>query len=54
MRWRLTKEGKNILDSPEGLRMKVIAFNGWPRKKWDTATLLGKDLEGARHGGAET
>jgi len=27
--------------------MKVIAINGSPRKKWNTATLLEKALEGA-------
>lgn len=34
--------------------MKIIAFNGSPRKKWNTATLLQKALEGAASGGAET
>jgi len=34
--------------------MKVIAFNGSPRKKWNTATLLEKALEGAVSRGAET
>jgi multimeric flavodoxin WrbA len=34
--------------------MKVIAFNGSPRKKWNTATLLQKALEGAASCGAET
>jgi len=34
--------------------MKVIAFNGSPRKKWNTATLLEKALEGAASRGAET
>ncbi len=34
--------------------MKVIALNGSPRKKWNTATLLEKALEGARSQGAET
>lgn len=34
--------------------MKVIAINGSPRKKWNTATLLGKALEGAASQGAET
>ncbi len=33
--------------------MKVIAFNGSPRKKWNTATLLNKALEGAASQGAE-
>jgi len=33
---------------------KVIAINGSPRKKWNTATLLNKALEGARSQGAET
>jgi multimeric flavodoxin WrbA len=34
--------------------MKVIAVNGSPRKKWNTATLLQKTLEGAASQGAET
>ena len=34
--------------------MKVMAFNGSPRKKWNTATLLEKALEGASSMGAET
>ena len=34
--------------------MKVLAFNGSPRKTWNTATLLGKALEGAAAQGAET
>lgn len=34
--------------------MKAIAFNGSPRKKWNTATLLEKALEGAASQGAET
>lgn len=34
--------------------MKVIAFNGSPRKTWNTATLLQKALEGAASKGAET
>ncbi len=34
--------------------MKVIAFNGSPRKSGNTATLLGKALEGAASKGAET
>jgi multimeric flavodoxin WrbA len=34
--------------------MKVTAFNGSPRKKWNTATLLEKTLEGAASQGAET
>ena len=34
--------------------MKVIAFNGSPRKKWNTVTLLEKALEGAASRGAET
>ena len=35
-------------------RMRIIAFNGSPRKKWKTATLLGKALEGAASQGAKT
>ena len=34
--------------------MKVMAFNGSPRKQWNTATLLSKALEGAASQGAET
>jgi multimeric flavodoxin WrbA len=34
--------------------MRVIGFNGSPRKQWNTATLLGKALEGAASQGAET
>ena len=33
--------------------MKVFAFNGSPRKTWNTATLLNKALEGAASRGAE-
>jgi len=33
---------------------KVIAINGSPRKKWNTATLLNKALEGAASQGAST
>jgi multimeric flavodoxin WrbA len=34
--------------------MEVMAFNGSPRKTWNTATLLGKVLEGAESQGAKT
>lgn len=34
--------------------MGILAFNGSPRKKWNTATLLEKALEGAASQGAET
>ena len=34
--------------------MKAIAFNGSPRKKWNTATLLEKALQGASSQGAKT
>ena len=34
--------------------MKIIAFNGSPRKEWNTATLLKKALEGASSRGAGT
>ena len=34
--------------------MKVIAVNGSPRRKWNTATLLQKTLDGAVSQGAET
>jgi len=33
--------------------MKIIAVNGSPRKKWNTATLLEKAMEGASSKGAE-
>lgn len=36
------------------LKMKVLAFNGSPRKDGNTATLLSKALEGAASQGAET
>jgi hypothetical protein len=38
----------------EGSDMKIIAINGSPRKKWNTATLLEKALEGAASQGAVT
>jgi multimeric flavodoxin WrbA len=34
--------------------MKVIAFNGSPRKNWNTAMLLKKAIDGAASQGAET
>lgn len=34
--------------------MEVLAFNGSPRKEWNTATLLKKALEGATSQGAQT
>jgi multimeric flavodoxin WrbA len=34
--------------------MKILAFNGSPRKKWNTATLLEHALDGARDEGAKT
>ncbi len=34
--------------------MKIFAFNGSHRKKWNTAILLEKALEGAASQGAET
>jgi multimeric flavodoxin WrbA len=34
--------------------MKAMAFNGSPRKKWNTATLLEEALKGAASQGAET
>jgi multimeric flavodoxin WrbA len=34
--------------------MKVLAINGSPRKKWNTATLLQNTLDGAASRGAET
>jgi multimeric flavodoxin WrbA len=35
-------------------KLKIIAVNGSPRKKWNTHILLEKCLEGAREAGAET
>lgn len=34
--------------------MKIIAINGSPRKKWNTATLINKAIDGAKSKGAET
>jgi multimeric flavodoxin WrbA len=34
--------------------VKVIVINGSPRKKWNTATLLEKAIDGAKSQGAET
>jgi len=34
--------------------MKLLAFNGSPRKTWNTATLLGHAMKGAESAGAET
>jgi len=34
--------------------VKVLAINGSPRKKWNTATLLEKALEGAASLSADT
>ena len=34
--------------------MKAIGINGSPRKKWNTATLLDKALQGTASQGAET
>ena len=34
--------------------MRIIALNGSPRKKWNTAILLQKALEGAASQGAKT
>ena len=34
--------------------LKLMAINGSPRKKWNTATLLRKSPEGAAARGAET
>jgi len=45
-----------ILFCPQkgGIYMRVIAFNGSPRKSWNTHMLLEKALEGAKDGGAKT
>ncbi|MDQ0205205.1 flavodoxin family protein [Pectinatus haikarae] len=34
--------------------MKVLALNGSPRKKWNTAVLLQRALDGAASVGAQT
>ena len=34
--------------------MKLLAFNGSPRKKWNTAQLLDHALKGAESEGAKT
>jgi len=34
--------------------MKVLAFNGSPRKKWNTGILLDHALQGAASQGAKT
>lgn len=51
-----TREGStlNIEKKKRGSALKVIAINGSPRKKWNTATLLQKSLEGAASQGAAT
>jgi multimeric flavodoxin WrbA len=36
------------------MKLKVVAINGSPRKKWNTATLIKKALEGSESKGAET
>jgi len=40
--------------APNTGTMKLIAFNGSPRKKWNTATLLEHACKGARSVGAKT
>ena len=47
-------QGKKSSDRREISFMRVMAFNGSPRKEWNTATLLKKALEGASSQGAET
>ena len=36
------------------MKKKLIAFNGSPRKKWNTATLLRSAMDGAKSEGAKT
>jgi len=43
-----------VLELEMMVTMKVIAVNGSPRKKWNTATLLHKALDGAKSIGAQT
>lgn len=56
--WDSTGSRKVIIQNLKALaggdRVKVIAFNGSPRKKWNTATLLNRALEGAASQGADT
>jgi len=51
---RKTGEITSNINTGEMITMKVTACNGSPRKKWNTATLLEKALEGAASQGAET
>ena len=44
----------DIAHASEGGPMNVLAVNGSPRKKWNTATLLENALEGAKAAGAKT
>lgn len=47
--------GKRVVPVTKGGKgMKAIGVNGSPRKKWNTATLLEKALEGAASQGAKT
>jgi multimeric flavodoxin WrbA len=48
----MSESGINI--GNYGEIVKVLAVNGSPRKKWNTATLLEKALDGARESGAGT
>ena len=52
----LSASGGVILDckEKEADTVKMIAINGSPRKKWNTAILLQKTLEGATYRGADT
>jgi len=51
---RKTGEITSNINTGEMITMKVTACNGSPRKKWNTAALLEKALEGAASQGAET
>jgi len=46
--------GVNSLNQSGEIVMEVIAINGSPRKKWNTAMMLEKALEGAASKGAQT
>jgi multimeric flavodoxin WrbA len=43
-----------FIRKPPRTAMKLLAFNGSPRKKWNTAQLLEHALEGAESEGAKT
>ena len=51
----LNRKTQKTISALRSFKMKVMAFNGSPRKKeWNTITLLEQALEGAASEGAET